>query len=90
MREKTEQPPQSLISVAVGMLGHSIIHERVVFVTDDPAGIRNLGNVPGACAPVCAAVMPDLIVEHDQAARFAKVGLRHHFPFHFGARSLAS
>ena len=50
------------------MLGHGVVDEGEVLVADHPPGVGDLGDVTRPVAAVRAAAVPDLVVEHGDAA----------------------
>ena len=79
--QEAEEAFQAGIGILVDMLGHGVVHEGVVFVTDHPTGIGDLGDIPGSLASIGSATVPDLIVEQDDAACFPEVGVDVGIPF---------
>lgn len=63
MGQEAQQPLQPWISVLIDMLRHLVVHEGIVLVADDAAGIGHLGDVARPLTFVGAAPVPDLIVE---------------------------
>ena len=81
MIQKTGQAPESGICIAIDMLGHGVVHKRVVFVADEPSAIGDLRDVAAAIALIWSPSVPDLVVEHDYAAGFAEVVMDFVLPF---------
>ncbi len=55
------------------MLGHGVVHKGIVFVSNEPSAISDLGDVAAAIALIWSPSVPDLVVEHDYATGFTEV-----------------
>ena len=81
MIQESNQASESGGCIAIDMLGHGVVHKRIVFVTDEPPAIGDLRDVAAAIALIWSPSVPDLIVEHDDTTGFAEVVLHFVLPF---------
>src|SRR5262249_6365603 len=70
MRQIAEEALHPGAGVAVDVLGHLVVHERIIPVPDNSTGVAHLRHVARAVAAVRRAAVPDLVVEHRHASRW--------------------
>ena len=74
--QESEKPFQSWTGIRVDVLGHLVIHEGKILVTDDAAAIAHLSDVADVVAPIGHTSMPHLVVENDNASGTTETGSR--------------
>lgn len=71
---------QPWVGISIDVLGHDVIHKRVVSVSDDTPGVSNLSNIASPVTTVRPSPMPSLVVEHDDTSGLPQVVVDLVFP----------